>query len=54
MQDEDGCKQIITKQSIFETVVTGIFWVIFILGLMAVGAAAVLYFRRKMKKEVNK
>ena len=54
MEQQEGCQQVIANKSVFQVVVTGIFWVIFILGLMIAGAMAVFYFRRKMKKEVDK
>lgn len=54
MTEDSSCKKIITRTSIFETVVTGFFWVIFVIFLIVVGAGVVIYFRKKMKKEVNK
>jgi hypothetical protein len=54
LDQEQGCSQVVTNESILETVVGWVFWLLLLAVLAGVGALVVYYYRNRLRREVNK
>lgn len=52
--DDQGCFTVIDTTTITSTATGVLFWVLLILTLVGVGAAVVYFYRRRLKRDMNK